>query len=85
MPVKRVLLVVLVASAAMLAMGTGAWSAGNAHALPPLQEPDPPGGCPEYRRGACPECLDAGAGQLPQAHSTAYSLGPLADSWSGVE
>jgi hypothetical protein len=80
MPVKRGLLVILVASAAMLAMGTGAWSAGNAHALPPVQEPDPPGGCPEYRRGACPECLDDGAGQLPQAHPTAYSLGPLADN-----
>jgi hypothetical protein len=80
MPVKRGLLVILVASAAMLAMGTGAWSAGNAHALPPVQELDPPGGCPEYRRGTCPDCLDDDAGQLPQAHPTTYGLGPLADN-----
>jgi hypothetical protein len=43
MSVKRVLRVVLVASAVMLAMGVGPWVAGSAHVLPPVQEPDPAG------------------------------------------
>lgn len=43
MSAKRVLCVVLVASAVMLAMGVGPWVAGSAHVLPPVQEPDPAG------------------------------------------
>jgi len=43
MSTKRALLVVLVASALMLAVGVGPRLAGNAYALPPVQEPDPTG------------------------------------------
>ena len=43
MSIKRVVLVVLVASGVMLAVGVGPRLAGNAYALPPVQEPDPTG------------------------------------------
>jgi len=43
MSAKRTLLVVLVASAVMLAVGVGPRFAGSAHALPPAQAPDPVG------------------------------------------
>ncbi len=43
MSIKRVVLVVLVASAVMLAVGVGPRVGGSAHALPAAQEPDPPG------------------------------------------
>ncbi|MEE9617489.1 MAG: hypothetical protein V3T90_10870 [Anaerolineae bacterium] len=43
MSTKRALLVVLVASGVMLAVGVGPRLAGNAYALPPVQEPDPTG------------------------------------------
>jgi hypothetical protein len=55
MSVKRVLLVILAASAAMLAIGTGPRFAGSAHALPPAHRPGPPGARPECNGTAC--CL----------------------------
>ncbi len=72
MSTKKVLLVVLVASAVMLAVGIGPWVAGSAHALPP-QEPDPPSVTIPY-----PGRMADDARQLPQAHGTTYSAS-LAD------
>jgi hypothetical protein len=58
MSAKRVLLVVLVASAVMLAVGIGPQVAGGAQASPPAQEPNPPGVIIPY-----PGRLDGEAGQ----------------------
>ncbi len=58
MSTKRALLVVLVASGVMLAVGVGPRLAGNAYALPPVQEPDPTGVTIPY-----PGRLAADAGQ----------------------
>jgi hypothetical protein len=58
MSIKRVVLVVLVASAVMLAVGVAPRLAGNAYALPPVQEPDPTGVTIPY-----PGRLAADAGQ----------------------
>lgn len=51
MSTKRILLVVLVASGVMLAVGIGPRIAGSAQALPPVQDPAPVGACPECSRG----------------------------------
>lgn len=58
MSAKRILFVVLVASAVMLAVGIGPRVAGSAHALPQAQEPNPPGVTIPY-----PGRLDDEAGQ----------------------
>jgi len=58
MSVKRGLLVALVASAVMLAVGVGPQIVGGAQALPPIQEPDPPGLTIPY-----PGRLDGESGQ----------------------
>jgi len=58
MSAKRILFVVLVASAVMLAVGIGPRVAGSAQALPQAQEPNPPGVTIPY-----PGHLDDEAGQ----------------------
>lgn len=48
MSTKRILSIVLVASAVLLAVGIGPRFAGTARALPPAQEPEPPGATIPY-------------------------------------
>ena len=58
MSAKRALIVVVVASALLLAVGLGPQFTGTARALPPLQEPGPMGAAIPY-----PGRLTDGAGQ----------------------